>query len=286
VLDYLKKAFWVGPNVPGLGRLPVNALATLGFGILGLGHPAFWLLGASLEAGYLALVATDARFQRWADRQRRAAESPEAATLRQDLVQRLGKQAGERLLALEQKCDRIVDIARESQAGDFEIASAREALGRLAWIYLKLLVARQHLESSRLHASEADLQRKIADLEREISASAEAPASLRSSQAATLKLLQQRLENLENCEVTLKQVDSDLARIEAQVDLALESATARGGGAVIAADLELASQTLEDGLDFGEAEATVVALDEVYGATVRAREPITAARAPGPGGRR
>lgn len=274
MLDYLKKAFWVGPNVPGLGRLPVNALATLGFGILGLGHPAFWLLGAGLEAGYLALVATDARFQRWVDRQRRTAAAPETATLRQDLVQRLGKQAGARLLALEQKCERIVEIARESHAGDFEIASAREALGRLSWIHLKLLVARQHLESSRLHASEADLQRKIVDLEREISASAEAPSSLRSSQAATLKLLQQRLQNLENCEVTLKQVDSDLARIEAQVDLALESATARGGGAVIAADLELASQTLEDGLDFGEAEATVVALDEVYGATVRAREPM------------
>lgn len=274
MLDYLKKAFWVGPNVPGLGRLPVNALATLGFGILGLGHPAFWLLGAGLEAGYLALVATDARFQRWADRERRTVAAPETTTLRRDLVQRLGKPAGARLLALEQKIDRIVEIARESQAGDFEIAGAREALGRLSWIHLKLLVARQHLESSRLHASEADLQRRIADLEREISASAEAPASLRSSQAATLKLLQQRLQNLENCEATLKQVDSDLARIEAQVDLALESATARGGGAVIAADLELASQTLEDGLDFGEAEATVVALDEAYGATVRGREPM------------
>lgn len=274
MLDYLKKAFWVGPNVPGLGRLPVNALATLGFGILGLGHPAFWLLGAGLEAGYLALVATDARFQRWADRQRRTAEAPETAVLRRDLVQRLGKQASARLLALEQKCERIVGIARESHAGDFEIASARDALGRLSWIYLKLLVALQHLESSRLHASGADLQRKIADLEREISASAQAPASLRGSQAATLKLLRQRLQNLENCEATLKQVDSDLSRIEAQVDLALESATARGGGAVIAADLELASQTLEDGLDFGEAEATVVALDEAYGATVRAREPM------------
>ena len=273
MLDYLKKAFWIGPNVPGLGRLPVNALATLGFGILGLGHPAFWLLGAGLEAGYLALVATDTRFQRWVDRQRRTAAAPEAAVLRQDLVQHLGKQAGARLLALDRKCDRIVEIGRESHAGDFEIASAREALNRLSWIYLKLLVARQHLESSRLHASEADLQRKIADLEREISSSADAPSSLRSSQSATLKLLQQRLRNLENCEVTLKQVDSDLARIEAQVDLALESATARGGGAVVAADLELASQTLEDGLDFGEAEAAVVALDEAYGATVRAREP-------------
>ena len=272
MLDYLKKAFWAGPAVPGLGRLPVNALATLGFGILGLGHPAFWLLGAGLEAGYLALVATDARFQRWADRQRRTAPVPEATVLKKDLVERLRPESRSRLLALEQKCDRIVEIGRESDAGDFEIASAREALARLSWIHLKLLLARQHLESSRLHASEADLERKIADLEREIGASAEAPSSLRSSQSATLKLLQQRLRNLENCEATLKQVDSDLARIEAQVDLAVESATARGGGSVIAADLELASQTLEDGLDFGEAEATVVALDQAYGSTGRTRQ--------------
>lgn len=276
MLDYLKRAFWAGPVVPGIGRLPVNALATLGFGILGLGHPAFWLLGAGLEAGYLALVATDTRFQRWVDRQRRAASTPEAATMRQDLVAQLAGEARRRFDEVERKYGRILEMAREARAGDFEVESSRQALDRLSWIHLKLLVARQHLESLRRSTNGADLRRKIADLEKELASSAEATSALRGSREATLKILRQRLDNLERCEKTLAQVDSDLDRVEAQVDLALESATARGGGAVVAADLELASQTLENGLDFGESEAAVMALDEVYGAPAppaRNREP-------------
>ena len=31
MIDYLKAAFWAGLDVRGLGRLPVNAVATLGF---------------------------------------------------------------------------------------------------------------------------------------------------------------------------------------------------------------------------------------------------------------
>lgn len=280
MLDYLKKAFWAGPILPGLGRLPVNALATLGFGILGLGHPAFWLLGAGLEAGYLAMVATDVRFQRWADRQRKAASAPgapgvpETATLRQDLVEQLTGEARRRFDEVERKCARILEMARDARAGDFEVASAGEALGRLSWIHLKLLVARQHLESLGRNTSGADLRRKITDLEAELASSSEATAALLSSRQATLKILRQRLDNLERCESALSQVNSDLERVEAQVDLALESATARGGGAgaVVAADLELASQTLEGGLDFGESEAAVLALDEVYRVPARGRE--------------
>jgi hypothetical protein len=266
VLDYLKRAFWAGPVLQGIGRLPVNALATLGFGILGLGHPAFWLLGAGLEVGYLSLVATDARFQRWVDRQRKAAATPAAATLRQDLVEQLAGEARRRFDEMERKCARILEMARDTRGDDFEMANAGEALGRLSWIHLKLLVARQHLESLRQNTSSGDLRRKIADLETELASSSEATAALLSSREATLKILHQRLDNLERCERSLAQVNSDLERVEAQVDLALESATARGGGSMIAADLELASQTLEGGLDFGESEAAVLALDEAYGA--------------------
>jgi hypothetical protein len=99
-----------------------------------------------------------------------------------------------------------------------------------------------------------------------------ASSALRDSQTATLKLLRQRRENLERCDENLKQVDSDLARVEAQVDLAVESAALRGGGAAVTANLELASQTLDGGIDFGESEATVHALDQAYAAPPRARE--------------
>lgn len=268
MLDYLKRAFWLGPDLPGLGRLPVNALAALGFGILGFGHPAFWLLGAGLEAAYLASVATHPRFQRAVDAALRQISPVHAGPGRDELLQKLSPPSRQSLAAVEQKCSRILQLSGENQAGAFEVESQRDALDRLTWIYLKLLVARHYLESSRLQTSEADLQRKIAELETGVAAGAD-PAALRESRQATLKLLRQRLSNLELGEQTLKQVDSDLARIEAQIDLALESATLRGGGAAVTANLELASQVLDEGLYFGDAETAVLALDQAYGAPPR-----------------
>lgn len=99
-------------------------------------------------------------------------------------------------------------------------------------------------------------------------------SSLRESQAATLKILRQRLENLGRSEQTLKQVDSDLARIEAQVDLAMENAGLRGSGAAVTANLELAGQILDDELYFGDAETAALALGEAYSSAPppRARE--------------
>ena len=70
----------------------------------------------------------------------------------------------------------------------------------------------------------------------------------------------------------MKQIDSDLARIEAQVDLAFESATLQGGGEALAANLELASEVLGDGLYFGDLERAVVSVDQAYAAPPRERE--------------
>jgi hypothetical protein len=218
-----------------------------------------------LETAYLAAVAFHPRFQRLVDIEKRRLASGDAEEGRQELIRKLDPDSRRRLAVLEEKRTRILEMARESQAGDYTIETGRDALDRLLWIYLKLLVARRHLQASRAQAGEADLKRKIADLERELKAGG-APSALRESQTATLKILRQRLENLERCEQGLTQVETDLSRIEAQVDLAQESATVRGGGAALTANLELASQILDDGLEFGDSQAAVVALDEAYGA--------------------
>lgn len=207
------------------------------------------------------------------DAQNRHQTAAQADEGRQELVRKLDPQARKRLALIEEKRERVLQVARESQAGQFELESQRDALDRMTWIYLKLLVARHHLEASRIHASEAELRRKIAELERNLAATGDSSA-LRESQAATLKILQQRLGNLGRFEQTLRQVDSDLARIEAQVDLAVENAGLRGSGAAVTANLELAGQILDDEqLYFGDSEMAVLALDEAYGAPPpRARE--------------
>ena len=269
MLDYLKAAFWAGLDVRGLGRLPVNVLATVGFAILGFGHPAFWLLGAGLETGFLALLATNPRFQRAIDAQRRSLVSGDAERGRKELGESLPQAAQRRLAAVEEKCAGALAAAREAHAGDFELASRRDAFDRLTWIYLKLLVGRRQLEATQASANRGDLERRIADLERE---TATASGTLRQSQSATLDLLRQRLHNLERCQQALKEVDSDLARIEAQVDLALESAGVQGGGAATAANLELATEILGEGLDYGDLGSRIAALDQAYAAPPPGRQ--------------
>jgi len=261
MLDYLKAAFWASVDLRGIGRLPVNALAVLGFAILGFGHPGFWLLGAGLEAGYLSVIATHPRFQKAIDARQRSLD--QADTGRHDLASRLPPEAQRRLASLEEKCSRALAVAREVNADDFEEASRRDAFDRLTWIYLKLLAARRQLEGTRASAERDELQRRITVLEKE-SASPTATTALRQSQTATLDLLRQRLRNLEHCEQALKEVDSDLARIEAQIDLAVESAGVQGGGAAATASLDLASEILGEGLDYGDLGTQIAALDQAY----------------------
>src|SRR5262245_1084088 len=102
-IEYLKAAFWAGPSVRGLGRLPLNALALLGLGILGFGHPGFWLIGAGLEAAYLATLTTHPRFQRLVDIQRRHRATEAAEEGREQLARTLDPQSRQRLATLEGK---------------------------------------------------------------------------------------------------------------------------------------------------------------------------------------
>jgi hypothetical protein len=305
MLDYLKAAFWIGLTVPGLGRVPVNVLLVAACAILGFANPGFWLLGAGAEAALLTVLATNPRFQRAVDARRLSAAAGEAELHRQELVRRLDPLSRRRLAAIDDKCARVLQVQQEAQAPEIGLESSRDALSRLSWIYLKLLIARLHLvEALRMQggdqqggprlatggaasdrpgaprlatvqaaadaqgggaAAADDLKRQMADLDRALAAPGVTPA-LHESQSATRKILEQRLQNLERCQQTIKQVDADLDRIEAQVDLALENANLRGGGAVVSANLELASQILDDGLSFGDSERDVVALDEAFSA--------------------
>ncbi len=281
MLDYLKAAFWIAVPIPGLGRLPVNVLLVAGCAILGFANPGFWLLGAGAEAALLAVLATNPRFQRAVDARRLSAVAGEAELHRQDLVRRLDPAARKRLAAVDDKCARVLQVQQEAQTPEIGLESSRDALSRLSWIYLKLLIARHHLVEAlqgqagdnqgvpRLGtggaAAGGDLERQLADLDRSLAAPG-VTAALRDSQQATRKILEQRLQNLDRCQQSLKEVDADLGRIEAQVDLALENANLRGGGAVVSANLELASQILDDGLSFGDSERDVAALDEAYSA--------------------
>lgn len=159
-------------------------------------------------------------------------------------------------------CAQILQLDRDAQTDDFVVDGNREALQKLAWLYLKLLVARTNLLSIDPARGEAELNRKIAELQAGLQAAATSSALLESRQA-TLRILEQRRTNLERREETLAEIDSDLTRIEAQVDLALESAGMRGKTGAISANIDLVSQLLDDSI-YGDSSASIARLERTY----------------------
>jgi hypothetical protein len=248
--------------VPALGGVPVNILAVVGFFILGFGHPGFWLLGLGLELAFLFSLATHPRFQKWVDAAHLAVVGEDTAAKRGHLVKLLETTARQQLSSLEGKCQRILDVYHSSQREDYLTQSNVEALQKLQWMYLKLLVAQHHLQTPGAQASEEDLRGKIQDLQKALHGPV-STESAKESKAATLKILEQRLVNLQRREQSLDEIASDLTRIEAQVDLALDQAAIEGQP--ISSNIGLVSQLLDSGL-YGEASQVIEDIEQTYGA--------------------
>lgn len=259
---YLTAAFWARPDLPGLGRMPINLLALIGVGVLGLANPGFWLLGLGIEVAYLFTLATNRRFQKTVDAEQVTLSSGDAEQKRQALIHSLAQEDRQRLTAIEQKAERILTVQRHSQFSDFALDGTREALGRLSWVYLKLLIARHRLlEQARLDTP-GELETRATTLERELAGNNLSEA-MRASKTATLEITRKRLGTLERRQQSLAEIDSDLVRTEAQVDLALENAAIQDQPTAIGTDLSLASHLLDSGL-YGADAATVLDLDQTF----------------------
>jgi sensor domain CHASE-containing protein len=121
--------------------------------------------------------------------------------------------------------------------------SLSEALGRLLWVYLQLLVTRQ-ATTRLLQGGQAgrgrhrdDLQFRIADLEGRLKSGSLDP-DLRRSLEGQLDLLGQRLEGQKEARQKLDFIDSELVRVEEQITLVHEQA-------LLAPDAESASGRID-----------------------------------------
>jgi hypothetical protein len=271
MLRYLKAALFVRPHIPGLGRVPVNLLAMACMAILGFGHPAFWLLGLGLETAFLAMLSTNTRFQRLVDAQDQARGQIDAEATRHALVAQLNPAARAGLDRLEAKCERAISLSRLQGMDEYLINNNRDALKQLSWLYLKLLIGQQYLLSPESQSTESNLREEIAAIQQELSREKIAP-SLRESRSEMLRILQRRLENLERRQHRLKEIDSDLRRIEAQVELAIENATIGSEPQGLALNITLASQLLDPDL-LGQSGRMIADLDQTYGHPASLRQP-------------
>jgi len=262
MLQALKAAFFLRWPVRGLGSVPVNVLGLTCLGILGLANPGFWLLGVGLETAYLTTLATNPRFVRWAEAQSRAVADGSVEEKRQALEQQLEGDDRRAMNRLTAECARIVALWKSAESDEFLMDANEAALRDLQWNYLKLLLARQHLRSPNADADAAKVHENLAALERELADPSLTPAT-RESKTATLAILKRRVENLGRRQQTLAEIDSDLERIDAQVQLVLENTMLDRKPPAVAMTVDLASQTLDAGF-FGSSADTIADVDAAY----------------------
>ena len=260
MLRALKAAFLLRWPVTGLGDVPVNLVALACLGVLGFGNHGFWLAGMGGETLYLATLVSNRRFLNWVAAQDKVVESGSVARKLKTLVDQLAPDSRQSMDHLNQRCSRIESLWRSTD--EFQLGTNEQALRDLQWFYLKLLIARQHLESADTEADIVKVQRDLKDLERGLSDPGLTQAT-RDSKTATLAILRKRAENFERRKESLDEIDSDLKRIEAQVDLVLENATLDGKPQSVAINLDLASQTLDSGA-FGSSAADIADVDAAY----------------------
>ena len=243
---YVKSAFnarpmgmFVAPNWVGLGA----------FALLGLLNPGLWVVGAGLELAYLVTLAGNKRFQRTVDAEATQQAVEGSASKLKHLLDRLGPAERQRYAALESRCRTILDQQHMGPGAVGDLRLQGEGLGRLMWIYLRLLASRQAFarllqESSRPEPGAEPLERRIQRLRRTLDEPPPESEELRKSLLSQIDILQQRLTTQREAADKLAYVDAELARVEQQVELIREQAVVSTDPAAVSQRIDSIAATL------------------------------------------
>ena len=237
--DYVHAAFnarpagmFVPPNWIGLGI----------FGLLGALNPGFWIIGLGCELAYLGWLGTHPRFQKLVSGDQLLKEQRRWQTRLYELIRQLPPEDQQQYRALEARCRSILDQQTLGASLSPGIDEQGEGLGRLAWIYLRLLLTRESIrkivrESANSKEQTAQLKGRIDKLQEELGQPS-ISEDLRKSLTAQIEILQQRQEKKREAVEKLAFLDAELTRIQEQVELLREQS-------VLSTDPEVVSQRID-----------------------------------------
>jgi len=237
--DYVRSAF----NARPMGMfVPPNWIGLGVFGFLGLLNPGFWIIGLGLELAYLGRLATDSRFQRLVEGERLLGERRRWQERLADLIRELPAEDQQRYRALERRCGNILEQQLRGATLAPALEEQGEGLGKLVWIYLRLLLTRESIkkiiqESSGSQEDAARMEERIEKLQLQLKQPA-ISEDLRKSLSAQCEILQQRVEKKREAVEKLAFLDAELTRIQEQVELLREQA-------VLSTDPEAVSQRID-----------------------------------------
>jgi hypothetical protein len=237
--DYVRAAFnarpagmFVPPNWIGLGI----------FGFLGVLNPGFWIIGLGCELAYLGWLGTHPRFQKLVSGGVVLDERRRWQSRLYELIRQLPPEDQQLYRTLEARCRGILEQQFQGMAPSPGLDEQGEGLGRLTWIYLRLLLTRESIrkiirESSNSPEQAAQLKERIDKLQAQL----QQPSTgedLRKSLASQIEILQQRQEKKKEAVEKLAFLDAELTRIQEQVELLREQS-------VLATDPEVVSQRID-----------------------------------------
>lgn len=240
---YVKAAFNARPM--GMFVAP-NWIGILAFAILGVVSPGFLVLGAGLELAYLFMLVQSGRFRQYVDAQDLASVRGLDRGRVDQVLTTLARDSRDRFTRLSQRCQAILDAQPPERAG---LDVQADELGRLLWVYVKLLRARQTLsgllrEASQSGQDQRSLARRSSELTSELSRAS--TDEHRRSLEAQIEILRQRSDRQGDAERRVAQVDAELERIEQQVELLREETLLTGSGDGLSRRIDTVSSSLTE----------------------------------------
>lgn len=219
--SYLKAAFNARPfGMP----IPPNWFVLATFAMLGFFvSPAFLLIGAGLEIGYLAALASSPRFRNVvdaSDMQLQQAHDPVERKYA-DLLMKLSPTEQRRHHQIETRAREIIVMLNTSPM----MSTHAESLEQLVWLHLRLLAARAAIASVVQTAQQERAQ--LAAQEEHILARLKSPeigVDLRRSLEQQVAVIDQRQEAHLDADRRLEHVEAELGRIDQQIALIREQA--------------------------------------------------------------
>ena len=241
---YLKEAFLAPVRMPLVGDFPLNAAGFVCLMILGFGHSGFFFLGLGAEAAYIWALTGSERFRRWVDSKEIGEGREVEANQTESLLANLTPTDRAEHTEFLRTCAKVSETYRLNGTDDVIGPANVEALGKMAVLHARLLVARHQIDRRDAEDDEAGLARDVVALEKALASTTLAEA-VRRSKTATLEILRKRLRSLERRTEAREEIQSDLQRIRSQAQLALDNATVQSKPAAIQLDIELSSQILD-----------------------------------------
>ena len=150
----------------------------------------------------------------------------------------LSGQERSRLMGLNAKLQRVLALYDRFHADDLTSGQNRESLLALLGHYARLLLARENLALHWTDDDDRELRGQAGALEDELKQT-DLSQELRNSKLRTLEIVQARVENQRRRAQMGEEIESELRRIEAQFDLALENAAMSSTPQAISSDLAI-----------------------------------------------